>query len=185
VILFRCFAWDAGAEPAEPGGPMWFPRVLQGEGRHDAPELYGCLYVSESPASAVVEELAPLAGSRFAESDLMRNGLPLALATLDLPDEARLADLDDPFTLAMEELRPSEVATRERRKTQSAASLIYRRHVSTVGIRWWSTFDPGWANVTLFDRARDALDVADVRRLRIDDDVVGEAVRFLGLRTAA
>jgi hypothetical protein len=185
VILYRCFAWDRAGSGVEWGGPAWFPRPLQGEGRHDAPAHYGCLYVSEQPVSAVVEELAPLAGSRLAAGDLVRGRLPLALARLRLRDAAVVVDLDDPALLAAEELRPSDVAARDRATTQAAASALHERHPEAVGLRWWSTFEPQWANVTLFDRAADALRVDDVRELRLEDDVVKEAAWFLGLRMAA
>jgi RES domain len=184
VTLYRCFAWDLAGSGVEWGGPAWFPRPLQGEGRHDAPERYGCLYVSEQPVSAVVEELAPLAGSELAAGDLVRGRLPLALATLRLPDDAALVDLDDPAVLAAEKLRPSDVATAERATSQASAVALHERHPDAVGIRWWSTFEPSWANVTLFDRAAEALQVQDVRELRLDDDVVAEAAQFLGLKAA-
>jgi RES domain len=184
VTLYRCFAWDLAGSGVQWGGPAWFPRPLQGEGRHDAPERYGCLYVSEEPVSAVVEELAPLAGSELAAGDLVRGRLPLALAALRLPDEAVLVDLDDPEVLAAEELRPSDVATPQRAASQAAALALHGRHPDAFGIRWWSTFEPAWANVTLFDRAAEALKVKDVRELRLDDEVVGEAAQFLGLRVA-
>ena len=54
MILYRCFAWDERAGPAGPDGPLWFPRIYQGEGRHDNPDRYGCLYLSASPLSTVV-----------------------------------------------------------------------------------------------------------------------------------
>jgi hypothetical protein len=185
VTLYRCFAWDLAGSGVEWGAPAWFPRPLQGEGRHDAPGRYGCLYVSELPVSAVVEELAPLAGSELAAGDLVRGRLPLALATLRLPDDTALVDLDDPAVLAAEELRPSDVATAERAASQASAVALHERHPEAVGIRWWSTFESSWANVTLFDRAAEALQVQDVRELRLDDDVVvAEAAQFLGLQVA-
>jgi hypothetical protein len=184
VTLYRCFAWDLAGSGVEWGGPAWFPRPLQGEGRHDAPERYGCLYVSEEPVSAVVEELAALAGSALDAGDLVRGRLPLALAALRLPDEAVLLDLDDPEVLAAEDLRPSNVVSGDRAASQAMAAALHERHPDAVGIRWWSTFEPAWANVTLFDRAAESLSVEDVRELRLEDEVVGEASRFLGLRAA-
>jgi len=59
---------------------------------------------------------------------------------------------------------------------------LHERHPDAAGLRWWSTFEPAWANVTLFDRAAETLEVADVRELRLGDEVVGEAAQFLGLR---
>jgi hypothetical protein len=185
VILYRCFAWDRGVGVADPGGALWFPRSLQGQGRHDAPESYGCLYVSEDPVSAVVEQLGPLAGTRLEESDLRRAGLPLALGALRLSESARVVDLDEPLVLVGEALRPSAVATRDRTRSQADAALLHERHPEAAGLRWWSAFESGWANVTLFDRAAPELVVEDVQTLELEDDVVGEAAAFLGLPVAA
>lgn len=185
MTLYRCFPWDGAVEPSARGGALWFPRMLQGEGRHDAPEWYGCLYVSEEPVSTVVEQLARFVGTELAAPDLRRGRLPLALAILELPDTASLVDLDEPLVLAAEELRPSLVATHERPRTQGDATALYQRHEAIAGLRWWSTFESQWANVTLFDRALDALEVEDVRVIALEDDVVGEAARFLGLAVAA
>jgi len=184
VILFRCFGWDRGAGAAARGGALWFPRPLQGQGRHDAPDRYGCLYLSEDPVSAVVEQLAPLAGTRLEEPDLVRAGLPLALGALSLPAEARVVDLDEPLVLAGEALRPSLVATRDRARSQADAALLHERHPEAAGLRWWSAFESRWANVTLFDRAAPELAVEDVKELELGDDVVGEAAAFLGLAAA-
>ena len=97
--LYRCFAWNRRAKPDEPDGPLWFPRSLQGEGRHDNPDLYGCLYLSEREMSSVVEQLARFRSQRLTPSLLRRRGLPLAIARLDLKDPAGLIDLDDPAVL--------------------------------------------------------------------------------------
>ena len=185
MIVYRCFGWDRGADPPARGGALWFPRLLQGEGRHDAPERYGCLYVSENPVSAVVEQLAPLAGARLEEPDLVRGGLPLALAALRLPEDARVVDLDEPLVLAEEALRPSLVATRERARSQAHAALLHERHPDAAGLRWWSALEPLWANVTLFDRASPDLAVEELEPLELRSDVVGEAAAFLGLAVAA
>ena len=55
MILHRCFAWNERARETEPDGPLWFPRVYQGEGRHDNPDVYGCLYLSDHALSTLVE----------------------------------------------------------------------------------------------------------------------------------
>jgi hypothetical protein len=160
---------------------MWFPRMLQGEGRHDVPTLFGCLYVSSEPVSAVVEQLAGLTGTSIEASDLFRHGHPLALAAMELDDGAELLDLDDPAVLVQEDLRPSEVATNERATTQGQAADLFQRHGGVVGLRWWSTFESLWPNITLFDRAQTALEVSDVQQLDVGDDVLREAAEFLGL----
>ena len=185
MILHRCFPWDERAAHAAPGGALWFPRALQGDGRHDAPERYGCVYVAEEPVAAVVEELARFAGTVLGVSDLRRGDIPLALAEILLAESALLVDLDSPLVLAGEGLRPSLVATATRSRTQADAIALYERRPDAAGIRWPSAFESQWANVTLFDRALAALSVAAVRPLRLDDPVVGEAGAFLGLRTAA
>jgi hypothetical protein len=181
VILFRCFAWDESVSARARGGALWFPRMLQGEGRHDAPQLYGCLYVSVEPVSAVVERLAGLTGTSIEPADLFRHGNPLALGAVELDDAAELIDLDDPSVLVQEEIRPSRVATNDRATTQVQAADLFQRHGGVVGLRWWSTFESLWPNITLFDRAETALEVSDVQRLDVGDDVVLEAADFLGL----
>jgi hypothetical protein len=155
--------------------------MLQGEGRHDAPTLYGCLYVSVEPVSAVVEQLAGLTGTSIEPADLFRHGNPLALGAIELDENAEVVDLDDPSVLVQEDIRPSRVATNDRRTTQAQAIDLFQRHGGAVGLRWWSTFESLWPNITLFDRAETALEVSDVQRLDVGDDVVLEAADFLGL----
>jgi hypothetical protein len=182
VILHRCFAWRPGAGHDQPDGARWVPRVYQGDGRHDNPDVYGCLYLADAPVSAVVEQLARFRTQRMSDSLLRRRGLPLALASLELADHADIVDLDDPRVLVREELRPSTVATRRREVTQPQARALHAARPGAVGLRWWSTFEAGWSNYTLFDRALPALSVVDVRELTLADDAVTAAADFLGLR---
>jgi hypothetical protein len=179
VILHRCFAWDRRAAPAEAGGGLWFPRPYQGDGRHDNPDTYGCLYLAEQAVSAVVEQLARFRGSVLVPQVLVRRGRPLALASLELDDAAQLVDLDEPMVLAAHALRPSVVATRQRDITQPQARALY--DVGADGICWWSTFESRWANVTAFDRAAPRLHLGAVRPLSADDAAVREAADFLGI----
>lgn len=176
MILYRCFA-RSRVEDA-----LWFPRVFQGEGRHDNPARYGCLYVADRPLSCVVEQLARFRGQRLAPGLLRRRGLPLALAGIELRADAPLLDLDDPAVLRREHLRPSQVATRHRDVTQQHATTLFDRHPDAIGLRWWSTWEASWANVTLFDRAAGALRVREVHDLDVDDPAVVEAADFFGLR---
>jgi hypothetical protein len=182
VILHRCFAWDERAASHDPDGPLWYPRIYQGDGRHDNPDRFGCLYLSFSPLSPVVEQLARFRGQRLLPSLLRRRGLPLALADLELADDAALIDLDDPVVLRRERLRPSQVATRDRRVTQAQALALHEGHRKAAGVRWWSTYESAWINVTLFDRARSRLRVHSVRALSLDDPAVAEAADLFGLR---
>jgi hypothetical protein len=180
LILYRCFAWDERARPREPDSPLWFPRVFQGDGRHDNPDVYGCLYLTDREASGVVEQLARFRSQRLIPQMLVRRGLPLALAAIELPDDAELVDLDDPVVLRRRRLRPSVVATRARALTQPQALAVYRE-TTAAGLRWWSIFESLWANYTLFDRVVRRLRLQEVRRLVVDDPAVIEAADYLGL----
>jgi hypothetical protein len=185
VILFRCFAWDVQAGERKPDGALWVPRIYQGDGRHDNPDVYGCLYLSTSVLSPVIEQFARFRGQRLTPSLLRRRGLPLALAELDLDTGAELLDLDDPAVLRRERLKPSLVATRHRNVTQPQALALHQRHPQAAGLKWWSAFEASWINVTLFDRASSSLTVRSVRALTLADPVVVEAADVFGLRTVA
>ena len=182
MILYRCFAWNERARSDRPDGALWFPRPYQGDGRHDNADLYGCLYLSETPLSCIVEQLARFRGQRLSAALLRRRNLPLALAELELPDGTVLVDLDDPAVLRRERLRPSSVATRTREVTQPQARALHEGRPEAAGLRWWSTFESLWANVTLFDRAAPALRLASVRVIGVEDEEIVAAADVLGLR---
>jgi RES domain len=182
VRLWRTLPLDRRAAADEVGGALWFPREQQGYGRHDNPDLYGCLYVAEAAASAVAEALADFRGTgRLTASMLTQLGRPLALAEIALPDEAVVIDLDDPAVLVAGALRPSRVATRARGITQGIAADLYRAHPEAAAVRWWSTLEASWINLTVFDRAAPRLTATEVAELRIDDSVVRNAAALLGL----
>jgi RES domain len=195
VILWRLLPWQADAAPDRPGGALWFPRELQGAGRHDNPERYGCLYVSQVPTSAVAEALAPFRGTgALTPAMLVRAGLPLALVELDLdldpgsgpgpgpgPGPGGLLNLDDPRVLVRTRLRPSEVATNARAVTQAYAARLFDEHPDAIGLRWWSTLEAGLANVTLYDRAASRLTALATDRLTPTHPAVREAAELLGL----
>lgn len=183
MILWRVLPWDPSARPAAPGGPLWFPRPFQGTGRHDDPARYATLYLAEEPVSAITEALAPFRGTGDLMPELLtRMGRPLAIAEVELAGDARLVDLDDPATLAAEALRPSTVATGRRAVTQDYAARLFDAHPEAVGLRWWSTLEASWINVTLFDRAHTSLRARAVRALDVADADVRDAAAFLGLR---
>ena len=94
MILHRCFTWNERARPTEPDGALWFPRIYQGDGRHDNPDRYGCLYLADREVSAVVEQLSRFRGQRLIDEMLVRRGLRLGLASIELPDRAQVIDLD-------------------------------------------------------------------------------------------
>lgn len=182
MTLYRCYAWDRRATPADPGGALHFPRGLQGDGRHDNPAVYGCLYTATVAVAAVVEQLARFRGSVLVPGALRRRGLPLALATIELPDPVALADLDDPRELAARRWRPSQVATRQREVTQPQALAIHASGAD--GIRWWSSFESQWINVTLFDHVAGRLRLVESRTAAPHHPAVREALDFLGIAPA-
>jgi RES domain len=185
VILWRLLPRQPDATPSAPGGALWFPRELQGAGRHDNPDLYGCLYASERPVSAVAEALAPFRGTgALSRAMLLRANLPLALARLDLKDGSELIDLDDPRVLASVQLRPSHVATKARVTTQAYAARLFEDHPTAVGLRWWSTLEASFANLTLYDRALPDLSLIDLEPLTLDHSSTREAADLLGLAIA-
>lgn len=182
MILWRVLPWDARADPRAPGGALWFPRELQGSGRHDDRDRYGCLYASETPVSPVAETLAPFrATGTLTSTMLVRAGLPLALAELRLTAGVELLDLDDPGFLVAAGLRPSQVATGSRRVTQAYATRLFTEHPRAHGLRWWSTLEASLANVTLYDRAAPHLSPGSVSPLTLDHPAVGDAADLLGL----
>ena len=182
MILYRCFAWNRNAADGSADGALWFPRVFQGEGRHDNPDVYGCLYLADRSISCIVEQLAAFRGQRLTRALLRRRGLPLALAEIALESSAALIDLDDPTVLRRERLRPSKVATGRRALTQPQALALYHGHADAAGLRWWSRWEALWVNVTVFDRAASALTLKSVRPLTLEDPAVLEAAEFFGLR---
>jgi hypothetical protein len=182
VNLWRLLPWQVDAAPAEPGGALWFPRELQGAGRHDNPDRYGCLYLSEAPVSAVAEALAPFRGTgALAAAMLSRAGLGLALARLELDEDSELLDLDDPRVLIQTRLNPSQVATGARTITQAYAMRLFDEHPSVAGLRWWSTLEAGLLNVTLYDRAARRVRLGEVDLLTLEHPAVREAAELLGL----
>jgi hypothetical protein len=182
VILWRLLPWRHEASLTESGGALWFPREWQGAGRHDNPDLYGCLYVSESPVSVVAEALAPFRGTgALSRAMLTRAGLSLALARLELDEGSHVLDLDDPRVLAKARLRPSQVATGMRTVTQAYAARLFDEHPSILGVRWWSTLEASLANVTLYDRAASCLKLGEVALLTLEHLAVREASELLGL----
>lgn len=183
MIVYRCFAWNQQVRPTDPDGPLWFPRIHQGEGRHDNPDVYGCLYLADREISAVVEQLARFRGQSLIPAMLVRRGLPLGLASIELPDRGQLIDLDDPIVLSAHELKPSLVATRQRNVTQPQALALHRRHRFALGLRWWSVYEALWTNVTVFERAARRIALEEVRRLAQEDAPVVDAAAFLGLAT--
>jgi hypothetical protein len=180
--LFRVFPWDGRSLDDRPGGPFYVPRTRQGSGRHDNPALYGALYCSLEVVSCVAESLQPFRNQTLGQSDLDRRGtLRPSLAAYELRKPRQLANLDDPLELQQRRLRPSRVATMDRRVTQSWAARIHES--DRTGFLWWSTLESQWINCTLFSErslSRLVLSHAPVP-LSLETAEVQEAARHLGI----
>jgi hypothetical protein len=66
--------------------------------------------------------------------------------------------------------------------TQRQAADLYALPEAPAGVRWWSSLEASWINVTLFDRALDGIGQGRVRALALTDPEVLEASEFLGFR---
>src|SRR5580658_4195432 len=130
----------------------------------------------------LVEALAPFrATGRLSASMLVREGQPLALTRLELDDHGGLVDLDSPQVLIDVGLRPSQVATGARTVTQAYAERIFDEHPHALGLRWWSTIEASFTNLTLYDRAVPHMRFIEATRLTVEHQAVREAAAVLGL----
>lgn len=181
-MLYRLFPYDAEAPIDREGGALFVPRALQGRGRHDAPPSYGALYASRSVVSAVAERLQRFQRRRLlAEHLTWEHGLSYAVAAFEEDAIDPLLDLDEPRELASRSLRPSIVATRDRRITRRYARAIHAE--GRDGFAWWSTIEASWINVTLFaERVRGRLTLADEPEpLGLGHPAVREAAEAVGV----
>jgi hypothetical protein len=71
--------------------------------------------------------------------------------------------------------------TSDRVTTQAYAERLFEAHPDAAGLRWWSTLESAWINVTLFDRAARALSAGEPELLKTGHPAVAEAAEMLGL----
>jgi hypothetical protein len=184
-VLYRVFPYLDRAAPEAPGGPLHVPRARQGSGRHDNPDLYGALYCARDPLSAVAERIQAFRGQVLTGRELARpDGSRLALAALDDSGLTGVVDLDDPAELVRLGVRPSQVATRARARTQALARRIHA--TGAPGLSWWSVLEASWINLTLFaERCAGALAPAgEPEPLKTSHPLVVEAAALLGVALA-
>jgi glyoxylase-like metal-dependent hydrolase (beta-lactamase superfamily II) len=74
------------------------------------------------------------------------------------------------------------VATRVRATTQRDALRLFHSHRRATGLRWWSTIEASWINLTIFDRARRRLRVRSIELLGAGHEAVRGAAAELGSR---
>lgn len=151
--LYRVFPWDANAAVDTPGGALFAP--IRGAGRFDNPELYRAFYLSLTPEAAVGERFSMLA--RWRKETFIERGLPLSLATVDVPDDLPIIDLNRVSELTHHHISlVTTVATRERSVTQNLAARLHTIG-DNAGLRWWSLYVPEWTNVIIWDQTRRTL----------------------------
>lgn len=132
--------------------------------------------------SAVAEQLARFRGRPFRAAFLRRRGHALALTRYRLSDTRAVLDLDDPAVLIARGLRPSQIATRHRTLTQAIAVAAFDDDHAYGGLRWWSTLEASWINVTLFaERVTTDLTIARPEVLDATSGTVVDACAVLGL----
>ena len=154
--LYRVFPYDAGAAPNDRGGALFVPPA-SGRSRIDNRDLYDVLYAASEPTAAVAETFGRFAVWR-AETFVNAGGRPYALATLAVPDDLVIFELNDIEAMrSIGILRPTDIITRDREITQAWARRIFERG-GFAGVRWWSFYDPGWPVVGLWSHERIVLD---------------------------
>jgi hypothetical protein len=177
--LFRVFPYLPKAPNDEPGGALYIPP--QGGGRLDNPGIYSVLYVSDSASGAIAEAFGrfPEWTSAILEGSPSLPGSVRALVRFELPYNLPVCNLDDCAQLGELELRPSDVVTRDYARSRAWARGIYDQH-RWIGVRWWSYYDPQWANFGLWNVEK--LLLRDVSRIRLDDAALQEAAGILARR---
>ena len=138
MLGYRVFPSIRGVRSTQPGHALHVGR--QGAGRWDNPELYVARYLATDPTTAVIETFAGLAwwtATMFAAPALPSGAY--RLAAIRLPDDLRIADLDDPAMLVALGERPTGVMSADRRHTQELAARIHAAGKHD-GIGWWSTW---------------------------------------------
>jgi hypothetical protein len=175
VIVYRVFPHDASAAEKEPGGALFVPRSL-GLWRIDNPDLYDAFYASSRPEGAIAETFGRFSVWR-PETFSTAAGDALALARYKTLDDVTVVDLDDAQKLVSLRLKPSDVVSRDRTKTQLWARQIYLSKRG-IGIGWWSYYDPDIHSFGLWDISSLAVD-GDPASLSLDHpDIVATAQRI-------
>lgn len=155
MTFYRAFPFDREAIAQEPGRGLFVPRSL-GLWRIDNPDLYDVLYVSDKPEGAIAETFGRYSVWR-PETFVNAAGNPFALARYTAPEDASVVDLDDAGELVELRLKPSDVVSRDRTKTQQWARGLFLANRG-IGIGWWSYYDPEIHSFGLWDISRIVLD---------------------------
>jgi len=175
LTVYRVFPFDPSAAVNQLGGALFVPRSL-GLWRIDNPDLYDVFYVSNQPEGAVAEAFGRYSVWR-AETFVSAVGHSFALARYKTPGDVTAIDLDDAQELVSLHLKPSNVVSRDRTKTQQWARRIYLSNRG-IGIGWWSYYDPDVHSFGLWDVSSLTVD-GDPTSLNLGHpDVVATAKRI-------
>jgi RES domain len=159
VRLYRVYPHRDGAGTSEPGHAL-YRNHLQRRGRIDNAQHYLTLYASSAAAGAIAEVFADEAQWSHAifSAYAVRPNTYMALAQIDLPENLRACDMDNPGRLLALGLRPSQVVARDLSLTQAWALRIFQRS-EFDGICWWSFYEPRWTSYGIWN--------VDLRRVRV------------------
>ncbi len=148
MTVYRLFPYDESAAPNERGGALFVPPG--GRNRIDNPRSYSVLYVAANPEAAIAETFGRLA-VWTPETFLHSSGRSYALAAYEIPDDLAIFNLDDVDALkTIGIMRPTNVITRDRAKTQAWAQTIF--DIGTYeGASWWSYYRPDWTIIGLWN----------------------------------
>ncbi len=173
MTVFRVFPRDPEAKETEPGGPLFRP--VSRAGRIDNPKRYRALYAAGEPECAIAELLGdlPVWDDR---TFVHVSGHRLAMATLEIPDDQRVFEMDDPSNLVMLGLRPSRVVSRNRTVTQTWSERVFEMGRSR-GVAWWSYYNPDWVVFGLWNLK--GASVSHVETLSLDTPAVLSSARAI------
>lgn len=179
--LYRVFSYLPGSSVKEPGGALYIPP--QGRGRVDNPNHYQVYYGTRQAEAAVAEVLGArepgAIGSRSLRGSPLLMGSVLALATIQLPPNLGLCELDDPKQLVARKLRPSRIITRDYRVSQQWALAIFQEKEAAAwgGVSWWSFYEGSWTSVAVWNPS--ILQLGGVEVLTLKHPAVVKAARVL------
>lgn len=189
MLVYRVFPHLSSAERGDSGDAMYVHRP-QGRGRLDNPDRYDTWYFGVTSETAVGESFADLAAWRASMFNFPAlPGARRALGAFEVPDDARILDLDDANALRDRALRPTQVVSRNRPVTQRWALSIFEETTSDGsrkwdGVRWWSYHRPHWTVIALWTPLGEQPihSCSRVERLTLTHPAVVDAARSLGMQ---
>ena len=177
TVLYRCFPFSSAIKKIEPGHPLYIP-ASRSSGRVNNPDIYSTSYWSAQPECAVAETY----GSQLQWSSGTFAGTPQlphsnqAIAAIEIPDGARIFNMDNSPNLVKLKLPPSQVITRNNAVTQAWARKIFEFN-KFVGIHWWSIFWPEWQSYGVWNLT--GVKILGIENLSIAHEAVVESAKVL------